>query len=178
MQKGEGICRTCAGKDPKVAEAAFRKWIASMGASLLEPAYLGANEPHRVRCAAGHLCLPRPKYQSQGNGICRQCAGKNHDALYVLLNEEEGLVKFGITGGDARVRLAQHRRNGYETLVRLILNLREGAATAIERDIIATLALAREIPVKGREYYRAATLALVLDILDNHPDIRPRMDAS
>lgn len=54
-----GICRTCAGRDPVVAEAAFRARLAQLGATLLEP-YKNALYSHQVRCAAGRLCTPRP----------------------------------------------------------------------------------------------------------------------
>ena len=75
VQQGQGICRTCAGTDPRAAEAAFRARLAELGATMLEPAWLGAATPHRVRCAARHDCSPRPGSVQQGQGICRTCAG-------------------------------------------------------------------------------------------------------
>jgi single CXXC unit len=76
VQQGYGICRTCAGKDPAAAETAFRARLAELGAELLEP-YRNSLSPHRVRCAAGHECAPRPASVQQGDGICRACAGND-----------------------------------------------------------------------------------------------------
>jgi hypothetical protein len=61
--------------DPAASEARFRARLAELGAELLEP-YRGADHGHRVRCAAGHICTPRPAVLAySGGGICRECAG-------------------------------------------------------------------------------------------------------
>lgn len=80
VQQGQGICKPCgyaARVDPRpaTAEAAFRATLAELNATLLETDWLGSIEPHRVRCAAGHECSPRPANVGQGQGICRACAG-------------------------------------------------------------------------------------------------------
>jgi hypothetical protein len=76
--RGQGSgCRTCVGHDPAAAEAAFRARLAELGATLLEPRYLGGHTPHRVRCAAGHECSPRPKDLLRGRGICRTCSKRD-----------------------------------------------------------------------------------------------------
>lgn len=75
LQQGQGICRACAGLDSAHAEAAFKLRLAELGATLLEERWLGVSRPHKVRCSAGHDCAPRPLNVSQGNGICRACAG-------------------------------------------------------------------------------------------------------
>jgi hypothetical protein len=76
-QKAKGICRVCAGNDPGTAEAAFRARLAELGAEFLEPKWLGALKPHRVRCFAGHDCSPRPADVRNGHGICRACIGRD-----------------------------------------------------------------------------------------------------
>ena len=76
---GGGICRTCAGNDPALAEAAFRKRLADLGAVPLYDEWLGSGRPHRIRCPAGHICYSRPNDVQQGDGICRACTG--HDPL-------------------------------------------------------------------------------------------------
>lgn len=76
-QKAKGICRVCAGNDPATAETAFRARLAEVGAELLEPKWLGALKPHRVRCSAGHECSPRPSDVRNGHGICRACVGRD-----------------------------------------------------------------------------------------------------
>ena len=74
--RGGGVCRTCAGQDPAVAEARFRGRLAKLGATLLEP-YHGSGTPHRIMCAAGHECWPKPNSVSFGRGICAICAGND-----------------------------------------------------------------------------------------------------
>lgn len=76
-QIGQGICRACARRDPATAEARFHVRLAELGAALLEPVWLGAAKPHRVRCVAGHECRPRPDHVKAGIGICRACAGND-----------------------------------------------------------------------------------------------------
>jgi len=71
-----GICRVCARNDPAAAEAAFRARLAALGATLLEPEWLGAMKKHHVRCAAGHDCWPRPAGIQQGQGPCVICGGR------------------------------------------------------------------------------------------------------
>ena len=63
--------------DSLAAEAAFRARLAELGATLLEPEWLGAQSGHRVTCSAGHACRPRPASVQQGQGICRTCAGQD-----------------------------------------------------------------------------------------------------
>jgi hypothetical protein len=73
VMQGQGICRVCARQDPATAEAAFRARLAELGATLLEPVWLGSGIRHRVLCAAGHECTPLPDTVTQGGGICRYC---------------------------------------------------------------------------------------------------------
>lgn len=73
VNAGKGICLACIGKDPAVAEAAFRARMAELGAELLEPTWLGSGAPHRARCAAGHECRPRPAALRDGAGPCVTC---------------------------------------------------------------------------------------------------------
>lgn len=171
VRRGGGICRTCTGKDPRVAEAAFRERLAELGATLLEPTYLGANTPHRVRCSAGHDCTPRPSNIRDGNGLCRACAKRAWNALYVVA-DDLGVVKFGITSGDPRPRLGVHRRDGLDQIVRLFTDLPDGVARGLENNICAALRDAREAPVRGLEYFSARALPLILDLIDHHPAIR------
>jgi hypothetical protein len=95
--------------------------------------------------------------------------GQVWDAFYVLLDEEEQMVKFGITSGNARPRLAGHARDGYCTRVRLMTDLPLGAARGLEKTVLATLDLAGVEPVRGREYFHVSALPVILDIADNYP---------
>ncbi|MFD0208912.1 hypothetical protein ACFVH9_07225 [Streptomyces hirsutus] len=172
-----GICRTCARRDPKVTEAAFRASLAAVDAVLLEPRWLGANTPHRVRCSKGHECSPRPSSVRDGGGVCRFCAHAGWDVLYVVTDEcgdEWGeVVKVGISSGDPRPRLSRHRCDGLGKVLRLFTGLPDGVAPEVERYVIAELEAAGLSPVWGREYFygpRAATR--MLDLIDHHPAVR------
>lgn len=161
-----GICRTCAGNDTRVAEAAFRTRLAEVGATLLELKWLGAKTPHRTRCAQGHECRPRPHGVLQGEGICRVCAGKIWDVFYVVAGRSNGIVKFGITSGDPRPRLSRHTSAGLGDVVRLIEGMPGDLAPQLERCVLAALRDVGERPVRGAEYFPAHALGLILDIVD------------
>jgi hypothetical protein len=167
-----GVCRACAGKDPQAAEAEFRDRLVELGATLLEARWLGANRPHRVRCAEGHHCTPRPNHVRQGVGICPACAGKSWDVLYVVSDESGETVKVGITNGDHRPRLRTHRSDGLDQVIRLLPGLPEGVAQELERNVLAALRDAGERSTRGREYFPGRALPLMLDVIDHHPDVR------
>lgn len=176
VQQGEGLCRTCAGNDPAAAEAAFRERLAAIGAVPLYEKWLGAGEPHRVRCAAGHVCYPRPGSVSQGQGVCRVCKGKTWDVFYVVRSDFE--VKFGITSGDPKMRLRKHKGDGFTEVERLTTGLSGDAALDAERAVKAALVLAGERPLRGREYFDISCLALILDVADGWlPTGPPAADA-
>lgn len=171
VQRGQGICQTCAGRDTKVAEAWFRARLTEAGAVLLEPKWLSARVRHRVRCVAGHVSTPLPNGVQQGHGVCRYCAGKTWDAFYVVADDDAALLKFGITTGSGKRRLTEHRRAGFTTVHRFLPDLANNVALSLERDVRAALRLAGMEPVRGREYYTASVTALVLDIVDHYPSI-------
>lgn len=164
---GVGICRICSGFDPATAEAAFRERLAQFGAVMLGE-YQNVMTPVLVRCAAGHECLPRPNGVQQGQGICRHCAGKEWDTFYIVSADAAGRIKFGISSHGGYTRLRDHRAAGYRTVLRLMTDLPGTTAPDIERAVIAALRLAGAEPVRGREYYDADALALVLDVADNY----------
>jgi hypothetical protein len=162
---GRGICVTCAGKGSAVAEAKFRARLAELGATLLESEWLGSATPHRVRCAQGHLSRPTPGNVGQGSGVCRVCAGAEWDAFYVVIGG--GVVKFGITTGEGRRRLLIHAGQGFTEVVRLVTGLPDTVALDAENAVKSALGLAGERPVRGREYFDASCLALILDVADS-----------
>jgi hypothetical protein len=164
--------------DPRVAEAAFRDRVKELGGEVLESGWLGNGKPHRIRCPEGHECTPTPSSVQKGNGICRVCAGKTWDVFYVVADEANGTVKFGITSGNPRPRLGIHARDGFRTVVRLNEGLPGDLAPRLETAVRAALREAREAPVRGREYFPARVLGLVLDVVDgwtasSAPDGKP-----
>ncbi|MFC9341452.1 hypothetical protein ACFTY9_25485 [Streptomyces sp. NPDC057021] len=172
VQRGQGLCRACRGPASLASEAAFRARLAEAGATLLEPGWLGHKTPHRVRCAEGHEGSPRPNDLHRGQGVCRVCAGQIWDAFYVVRDDDRDVIKFGITSGDPRPRLADHAREGLDTVLRVHRDLPGSAARELELTVLAALADAREAPVQGREFFPARVLPLVLDLVDHHPAVR------
>jgi hypothetical protein len=166
IQQGQGICRSCVRNDPGAAEASFRARLAELGAELLEPQWRGTALPHRVRCAAGHECTPRPDDVRKGHGICPACRNKTRDIFYVTA-DPAGNVKFGITSLDPRPRLAVHKRAGYRQIIRLYVNLPSGLAAEMERRAIAALAAAQIKPIRGREYFPPVALPIILNITES-----------
>lgn len=161
--QGQGVCRTCAGKDPAAAKASFYFRISAMSARVVGP-YVSTNVPVHVVCAAGHDCYPWPTTVQQGGGVCRRCNRMVWDIFYVVVNPTLGLVKVGVTSLDKRQRLSFHRRHGYADVVRVLHGLTD--AHLLERHLLITLRDAGVSPVRGREYFPDAVLAVVLDIVD------------
>lgn len=61
-------------------EAAYRVFIKNVqaqGGRVVETQWLGKDKPHRVICAEGHACAPRPGNVRSGGGICRICTGND-----------------------------------------------------------------------------------------------------
>jgi hypothetical protein len=164
IKRQRGICPTCAGQNMDEAAARFIANLEKFGATLLEERYLGANKPHRALCAEGHECYPWPTVLQQGGNPCRICAHRDWDAFYIVTDRARGRVKFGITSGDAQVRLKKHRRDGYGTLELLLTGMPGIEAPVLERSVMATLRLAGIDPLHGREYFDISALAVILDV--------------
>lgn len=173
FRRGGTICRTCGGRDPEAAWAAFRLRVEALGGRVLESAWKGALSPHQVQCAEGHKNSPRPNDVQQGQGICYKCRGRQWDAFYVVQDDIAEVIKFGVTSGDVRPRLYAHARDGLDRVVKLAQGLPQDTARELERTIASALRDVKENPVRGREYFHARALPLVLDLVDNHPAIRP-----
>jgi hypothetical protein len=62
-----------------------------------------------------------------------------------------------------------HRAEGYHTVVRLLTGLPADVAPMMEDAVRATLRLARMEPIRGREYFDADALVVILDVVDNYP---------
>lgn len=167
VQQGQGICGVCSEWDPVAAWAAFVTQVAARGGTVLEPEWVGADIPAHVRCKVGHDCWPTPGNVRRGRGICHKCAGHAWDAFYVVTSSAG--VKFGITSGDPRPRLSNHRRTGYCATARLLTGLPGNTARQMEQAVLATLRLARICPLKGQEHFDIDALPVVLDVVDNYP---------
>ncbi|MYX39032.1 MULTISPECIES: hypothetical protein [unclassified Streptomyces] len=173
---GRGICSICAGLNSDEAELRFRTLSGQRGWTVIGR-YVNAVTPVDMVCDSGHACAPRPNGVLQGHGACRLCAGKTWDAFYVVRNPAADAVKFGITSGDPRPRLSNHARVGYREVIRLHTGLPDTVAPDLERDLLAVLRDAGEVPIVGREYFQGHTLAAVLAFVDDRLAIpRPRAE--
>lgn len=168
VAKGFGVCGVCARNDPGQACRNFHERVTELGGAVLEPGWLGRKAPHRVRCSEGHVGSATPNYVSQGGGICRTCSNRSWDVFYVVVSAAENRVKFGVTSGDSRWRLAEHARAGYRDVVRNLCNLAGGVALEMERNTRGALRDAGMVPVRGREYFDISALSLILDLVDNY----------
>ncbi|WP_189783032.1 GIY-YIG nuclease family protein [Streptomyces capitiformicae] len=93
--------------------------------------------------------------------------------FYVVADEINGVVKFGITSGDPRPRLGDHSRDGFDCVIRLVEGLPGDVALRLEKTILAALRDAREAPVRGREYFPARVLPLITDLVDGWTKTTP-----
>jgi hypothetical protein len=161
-------CGQCQAKgNKKQAESAFRKALALNGAILLSPEYINAHTPHRVQCWAGHVCSPIPTNIQRGQGICAECSGKVWDIFYVVRHESGKSVKFGITSGTGKPRIANHFAAGYTQVIRFIT---VPDALAIERAIRERLVNSGFIPIRGREYYDIQAMKIILDTIKQNKE--------
>lgn len=161
---GLGPCVTCAGKDPVAAEAAFRARLGELGAVPLYKEWRGVNQPHLVRCACGNESYSRPGDVRDGDGICMKCARMTYSVFYVLERATGDMVKFGISGRGGERRLSAHRKDGFTVVHLLATGLADGVPQAAERAVLSALADSGEKPLRGREYFAPACLALILDV--------------
>jgi hypothetical protein len=161
-------CRRC---EYERCAAQYEELVKAHDGIVLEP-YRNSSHKHRSRCVKGHEVRQTPAHLVAGYPLCRRCAYREWDTFYVVVDEVNDMLKFGITSGDPRRRLGEHSKDGFSQVVRIHVDLPDDTAPELERLIVAALRDAREQPVRGREYYHVRALALVLDLVDNHPAVR------
>jgi len=154
-------CPDCAGTSLAAVQAAFRESVIRQGATPAWDKWLGAVQGHKVICKNGHECWPTPNSIQQGKGVCRFCKGKDWDVFYIVVNEGKREVKFGITSGNPRGRLAVHRNRGYS---RVVLVAASPLALKVETETKRALRAAGFRPVHGREYFPADALDAALQV--------------
>jgi hypothetical protein len=161
VMSGQGMCLTCAGKNPETAWADFKERVEAEGGRVIEPRWLGGRIPHAIICRNRHVTDVRPDNSKTGQGICRECKGKAADRFYVVTSADG--LKFGITSGNPKPRLKNHASDGYTTVVRLLIT-----TDALDLERATTKALARSgwKPIRGREYFDISCLHLVLEVAD------------
>jgi hypothetical protein len=79
IQKGDGMCSICAGRNSKSAAAFFVKRIHELGGRLIAE-YIHSHSPVECICINGHTCTPTPTNVQKGNGICTVCSNTNFNA--------------------------------------------------------------------------------------------------
>lgn len=162
FQSGKG-CRYCAGNDS--AETRFKETIETRGGRVVG-VYANSQAPVQVICPEGHEADPRPANVLSGQGMCRLCrlASGRQDVFYVVTGGNR--VKLGISSGDPRTRLGDHRRAGYGQVARLWVGLPGGLALDTERWVRRSLSYAGIGPFKGHEYFLGRALPAILTLSD------------
>ncbi len=161
VNRGIGGCYTCYLPTKSLeARDRFLAWVSEAGYELHDFEWRGGTARYSATCPSGHSCTPVPSTVASGDGGCGPCRGLIADVFYVVTGPAG--VKFGVTSGDPRPRLADHRRDGYTTVASLHTGLDSTAGLDAERRCRAALAAAGLAPVRGREYYSSDALPLVL----------------
>jgi hypothetical protein len=139
IRKGQG-CEYCSRR--KVDEADAVKVMRAAGFEPLAP-YVAAREKWPCRCLyCGNEVTPLLNNVSRGVG-CKHCAISGFDpgapAVVYVMSHPIGSVKVGVCGtGDRNVRIAVHKRNGWEMHQRLRLPTGE-LAYRVEQAVLARL---------------------------------------
>jgi hypothetical protein len=165
VNQGKGVCYTCSGRNPIIAEFKFKNRLRELGAILLEPEWLGVHKPHKVRCVIGHICYPYPAGIQQGEGVCRFCVNKIWDVFYIVGDPSTLRIKFGITSGNPNPRLNDHRQYGFTKTIILLTKLPDGLALIMEQLSRERLQDMGIKPIRGREYFPPEALPHVLSVI-------------
>lgn len=117
IRDGQGGCKYCSRNVVEPDEAAND--MQNAGFKPLKP-YPGSMEPWPCRCLdCGNEVTPRYSEVLRGTG-CRACAKFHFNPIapaliYLLIHEQLGAVKVGVTSTDSRSdRIQQHSRKGWE----------------------------------------------------------------
>ena len=163
VQQGAAACRACSGVAPEFAWGRFVAAVEQQGGRVLEDAWKGAHTHHGVRCRQGHESTVTPTQVAMGCGFCGPCRGAIHDVFYVVAGA--GVVKFGITSGDPRPRLGNHKRDGLTTQLFLREGLPDGHARNLELSVMHALQRMGCEPLRGREYFPLSCKNTILPLV-------------
>lgn len=92
IQRGQGMCKICAGRDLSTAGENFKKRVVELGGKVLGE-YRGSRVHVKCECAKGHECNPLPSSVKQGWGICLICV--NHDPATAEANFKIRIAELG-----------------------------------------------------------------------------------
>src|SRR3546814_17597786 len=79
------------------------------------------------------LTVAPNKVTSRNRVPCRRCSHRAWDVFYVVQDELNDVIKFGITSGNPKQRLAVHERDGFDQVVRIHTGLPDDVAPWLER---------------------------------------------
>lgn len=79
LKSGQGICRACAGLDPKVAEQKFINRVKELGGTVIGK-YSYSHIPVEALCPIGHICTPTPQNVNRVQNICLKCSSGQYEA--------------------------------------------------------------------------------------------------
>lgn len=87
VAQGVGICRACAGSDPRAAERRLLARLEEVGAAMLDP-YRGMRSRVRFRCADGHEFASVPVEVMALKNFCRVCVGRDAASLLAAFRKQ------------------------------------------------------------------------------------------
>ncbi|MFE7075769.1 hypothetical protein ACFU96_37310 [Streptomyces sp. NPDC057620] len=162
-------CVTCRGisQTPKLVE--FRRRAREQDVMILDAMSDRIAQTVRLCCVAGHLTSVGINTGLKRELLCARCSGagvRPEPTVYYVVTDG-AIVKPGISSGDGRGRLDTHRiQHGLGKIHRLITDLPVGAARAVERHVLDSLATHGIRPVMGFEYFDATHIDRVLELAD------------
>lgn len=141
----------------------FSARLAALGATLLESHWLGSAAKHRIRCANGHECSPKPNSVNNGRGVCLICSGK--DPATAEQNFRDAMAKLGgvVLGSyvNNKIKVLTRCANGHECFpTPHNVNKGNGICRAcVDRD-----------PVLAEQKFRAAVAKLGGTVIGSYVD--------
>lgn len=161
MAKNKIPCKRCAGLDRGQVEKEFVDRVSRLGGEVLGQ-FKTSTAAVSVKCGAGHLTKVSPNYvQSNFKIACRRCTKRNWNIFYIVLNPIACQIKFGVTSGNPKRRLAIHAKAGYTEVIKLLINV---DAYSLETEVKKLLKAKGHKPVHGVEYFSTDCLSDILDM--------------
>ncbi|MFE9286735.1 hypothetical protein [Streptomyces olivaceus] len=151
----------------------FLEQAKDLGITVLESQWIAKSRAHRAVCFAGHEFGLIPNKMKRG---CPECprgmyggAVPPHDVYYVVsgldVTTGKETVKPGISSGKGYNRLRQHAEDGLKAQHLRIQGLPLGMARALETFVLAGLDREGWVSTRGVEYFPAAALTDVIDLV-------------
>jgi len=103
IRNGQGMCITCAGKDPETVKQNFHDNIKKLGGTVIGK-YTYSDIGVDCICSKNHHCNPKPNSVQQGQGMCIICARKGYSKKAISwLNSISNTIQHAENGGEFKI---------------------------------------------------------------------------